>query len=1524
MAAPSAFTLAVAFAAMVQVVRASCPAMCSATTDNTAWPCRYYGNGCQVTVTPNPSRANATDLNIAVISAYSGGLGELMTMVEPLLAAAAQEVEDSNLLPGFRMNVYIGDSQCTSSRAIGETLQMFRSTPTKHVLMGDSCSESCEAMSDAARYFNVLQVSPGCVSTSLSDSTRFPYFTRLAPSYRFNVQTLYEFFVLLGIKRVGIVYGFESINRQGKDLFLEHVRSDMTSGLYNWTILFTHIISKGSIADAENAVKAMEHKDSRINLMMLYQAEGAMLLCQSYRSGYYSPDYNFMVASGWWNPSFINERAGQSDCPCTVSELHRASYGLLAADRGPMLQTSALHGLSGRQLSQIYADYTQDCQSFGGGAGMCKHQWAGYYYDSFWLIASALHSYLIDGSRSETDLGTEASRTALENLVMQADFQGSTGRVRLFNSVEPTTTPPSLGDREGVVVLRQAGGPAASTFTTVASRTDLGMVFEADIAWSPNAAHRTSCLSGTCDLASFIPADRAVTCAGGTAWTNDEGCVQCPIGEFASGSMTRCEPCPPGSISSAPGTTTCGLCPPGTFTKRSGSTFCEDCSRGLFEEESGSSECTNCPVGTYADREGQRTCTDCPSELTTLFEAAMDSVMCICSSGISWQGQCITCRAGTRFEDGECVRCPREVICEGGEIVRNATTDAEWSQTIDIGGRQRTLSQIMTNGFLLMSLGIEPEVNKEKMRSAMRLFEQTLHDMLVGNASVQVIAAPTEELKETIEKNAMPRTAVLIKLLEDNADNPAQAPEGVLYDLYQENQLLFDVSDQMLSMLMDAAQAAGAVRNTLLASVAGRQRSIIQTILTQVLFVAKNVAVASSVQKLMYNVELFETSHNAILRGADWAGIPQLTQMCTVHQMRDVSFGYEETRGLARQVFNAQSNTEAVTTANRVAKNMSSLSDPLADAMNEAAAQFLEGPSDCRPVDTITDSEWTKLIAGLADQRIRSQQIARLYLQVANNVLVEQSKVELAVEVSSTSEALRGLQEGDRAIGMPAPPTQETVNGFVAVGEQWAMMAPVFNDAISQEVIPEENVQRIANLLQTYQTEIDLLMWDVGQASLASGSHQPLVLLDASSEQRVRIQKLPQEAALIHFGYQVAQTSQRMNLTASEFHETHQELLLGSSRTAELVRVANVCVVAGMRKVSTDFVHLEKEARHVAAGQTEAFPELARLTDLVSMHMSEASDLLARYYDGLNLTCQPVELPVEEWQEMMREAFRLCSLSQKAVGDFVLAGQGELLEDALDIAVGLVNSSLKDLMLGRAEPFLPSQPNQALYDRVLGLEALLGDFVQAIGGDRVAPMTAAAETLCVSSLALGGKYREAGIVADETWPGMRVEALQSQRVTANKAFNAAVQNAATEMYSRIQEFESRHEQLRTGGDGVGEILPERQDMLSQWDGINAAWSAYRQAMTAGQSATEMTLTLTELEKRIDSAVPVFATPDPVVKEGSPVVFVATYGTMGLILCLSSCLGCYMYYVANHKKKEKAEKEKQEKQEKGEKAAASQA
>ncbi|CAJ1455835.1 unnamed protein product [Effrenium voratum] len=759
-------TLSVALGRLV-ASRSLCPSSCTATLDGSSFPCRYHGNNCMVSVSPSAARSSAEDINVAVINPYVGGLGDLMTMVEPSIAQALQDIEESNFLPGYRLNGYVVDSKCSVPDATSAAIAAMTTGPAKHVVFGDSCSAACEAVNDALRHFNVMQVGPGCVSVSLSDSTRFPYFTRMAPSFRFNVQTVYEIFKFLGFRRVGVVYGYRSINVLAKDLFLELMSGDNSAGSYSWTPLYTHRVEL--LQDAQSAVEEARRTDARINFMALYEAEGSMVLCQCHKKNMLTPDYNWFVASGWWNQNFILLTADTEKSPCSVSELQRAAYSLIAIDRGPMLDTSELHSLSGRPLSELYAEYTGACQGFANGKGVCNHQLAGYFYDGVWLIASILHTYLVEQNRSIADLGTEESRQALYDLSLSTDFYGQTGRVRQFNSVEPKTSPPSHGDRDGTLLLRQATGPVDQVFVELAFRTEAGFDFKTEIRWSPDGSKMVSCLGASCDLAGgWLPPDRSSSCPGGEVWTNTEGCTQCSPGDFATAAMLACAACGAGGFSNFSGADACQPCAPGFFAANTGATACAACGQGEYLETSSGTACLKCPAGTFSEAAGLTQCAECPPGRSSDFEGTSSARMC-------------SCRPETRLEEEECVPCADTEVCEGGRVVATRPSAKQWLELVEQMSLLEAQGETMARLFLQIAAGIQVNSSKASLLDLMDVYNSSLFSITFGDSANNIPAPTSPEVQDALEDGRSDPACQVVKLSFGGVDPTPMAPRLIFW-----------------------------------------------------------------------------------------------------------------------------------------------------------------------------------------------------------------------------------------------------------------------------------------------------------------------------------------------------------------------------------------------------------------------------------------------------------------------------------------------------------------------------------------------------------------------------------------------------------------------------------------------------------------------------------------------------------------------------------------------------------------------
>ena len=202
-------------------------------------------------------------------------------------------------------------------------------------------------------------------------------------------------------------------------------------------------------------------------------------------------------------------------------------------------------------------------------------------------MVSLLHTYLIEQNHSAAELGTASARSALYELSLKQDYVGLTGRVRQFNTIEPTTVPPSYGDRDGVQLIRQITGGTGNEFSELAYRTGDGVWWLQDLQWSPfDNSKVVPCSTGVCSLGdAFVPTDRINQCPAGSVFSVQLGCVDCGVGRYATAGMTECEPCDVGTFANQTGRAGCHPCTAGSFNNVLGTEGCELCGQGFFAND---------------------------------------------------------------------------------------------------------------------------------------------------------------------------------------------------------------------------------------------------------------------------------------------------------------------------------------------------------------------------------------------------------------------------------------------------------------------------------------------------------------------------------------------------------------------------------------------------------------------------------------------------------------------------------------------------------------------------------------------------------------------------------------------------------------------------------------------------------------------------------------------------------------------------------------------------------------------------
>ena len=175
-------------------------------------------------------------------------------------------------------------------------------------------------------------------------------------------------------------------------------------------------------------------------------------------------------------------------------------------------------------------------------------------------------------------------------------------------------------------------------------------------------------------------------------------------------------------------------------------------------------------------------------------------------------------------------------------VMVDAWTNEQWAATINKAGLQRTLSQQMTKEFLLISRGTKESEFRAKLVQGMSNFNTTLHALMVGDLSQDILPAPDHRVVAALQDVEL-IWVPMEKLLRENMDTVRRADGSydmvVLEELNSLNVPLLDTSDAVVKALVDSAQVSGASTNGLVQDIAGRQRTLIQRLAKGILFLSQ-------------------------------------------------------------------------------------------------------------------------------------------------------------------------------------------------------------------------------------------------------------------------------------------------------------------------------------------------------------------------------------------------------------------------------------------------------------------------------------------------------------------------------------------------------------------------------------------------------------------------------------------------------------------------------------------------------------
>lgn len=571
----------------------------------------------------------------------------------------------------------------------------------------------------------------------------------------------------------------------------------------------------------------------------------------------------------------------------------------------------------------------------------------------------------------------------------------------------------------------------------------------------------------------------------------------------------------------------------------------------------------------------------------------------------------------------------------------------------------------------------------------------------------------------------------------------------------------------------------------------------------------------------------------------DSVGLPKLDKMCTMRQMRDVTFYSMQVMPMVREVANAESNSQSRATASSTAAPLAALTEEFFDAMH-LAEQLLENSTASCAESTTTKGEWKALLIASAGVRCRCEMGFLFFMQVINGVEVDASKVKLTVQISSEHDELRKLVQGSRLDGIPTPPTQDIFDQMLEALAAWKHLEPLLHFASEPHgSLPSGHLARTVRLREDFEHRMDSVLHLIEEAQEAANSSTgemdgtPLITLDLLHLQRMRLSRLSAEAHLVLYGLKPDLHREMLNATAEEILQTNERLILGDSNALQPIR--SLCVTQDMADVMVLFRQVEEAAREVTNGDREEAARLMHLVPEGTERMLRLTQKVDDFYRGLvdDTNCSR-SLTTEQWLQLMVEVVRLACLGEDLASSTT----------NVTAARAALKTSLVRLQMGSAWPPVPAPPTPQLYQQVMEVLTPLAQNSQAT-------------QLSGAALAQLERYTLEGLKVDQAWPGKRLKVFLWQKVLLMQVYRQQI--TGDDPTKSIQAFEAAHQQLKYGGGGLAPLA--QSESLEAWESLDALWLNYQALPMATVSASRVKGRRDELLVALDDAVPLFALPD---------------------------------------------------------------
>jgi len=816
----------------------------------------------------------------------------------------------------------------------------------------------------------------------------------------------------------------------------------------------------------------------------------------------------------------------------------------------------------------------------------------------------------------------------------------------------------------------------------------------------------------------------------------------------------------------------------------------------------------------------------------------------------------------------------------------------------------------MTKSFALIAQNIRPEQSKVELVGKMAQFTRDLRALEVGDASRSILPASSDLVKKDL-KVVQDAWAAYEVLLNENMDTIRDADGNINTTVIEMaldlNKPIVKYSEEVVKLIVAESIVAGEDGSeATLVDICERQLMLIHELNKEFVLVAMGIKKEYYLGKVLDSLELFQNSHEGIIRGAEWAGIQPLKNACILNEMRNVTQDWLVVLPKLMAITTAPSITESQELAMEGAEILTQCCDKLAKSMEKATYSITHSKTTCGDMKAaITEEEWLNAIQSAEKQNYLVAKATQLFMQIALGFEVSQSQVDLTVLTESVGQDLGRLIEGDLNQNLVVPPEQEIVDLLFLAQAAWTDLETELKKSVRSADIPSTSIKEVARLSRLALTNMASAVSLYVKSGIASGTPAPVYAIDLASSQRSALEKLAKETSLLSYGYDPTNSWIRLNTTRQKFIDTHWKLLKGypaSGVYPPVDKATNICIIQQMSSVFTWYEVLEIAALDVANGNKERLADVVSLTPQAISEMETAMD----QFSGANTTCAPVSFTREEWQGLISEVGKLRSWSQEAAVRFIL--RNEFNESTTSLAATLQESELR-IKYGSRDPLVPPPISQAMYDEVADhLEPKILTLITALGGTDSIEVNEASLLVASEAKKTKKEFLQDAVASNPDMPVLRMDTASLQIYWSWRIFKEALMLkanlnvTASSISTSLGEFETNQNHLRDGGGGISPVIRNRFDIFNQWDKVMSTWTVFKELiLSQNGQISEMEVALVALVEDLETALDLYTIPDePLVADTLwPII---AYGAIVAFVVCVICAACVVFCSLRSQKK----------------------